>query len=128
MLPPEGLPSAVWPCQADALLEALDRTPGSVCAVVQVAHVLQHVVLGPDQLVGLGQVGRAAVRMTSRATQATSGLPETPEKASDPPHCRPSFNSATGCGVRRAAPDLRQPLAHERRAEVEVGVEAIRAG
>jgi hypothetical protein len=37
---------------------------------------------------------------TSRATQASSGLPETPEKASEPPHWRASERVPSGSGVR----------------------------
>ena len=41
--------------------------------------------------------------MTSFATQPASALPETPENASEPPHCRARRRLPTGSGVRLAA-------------------------
>ena len=60
MLPPVGFPSAVAPVVRGVALEVLDllqERPGRG----GIAHVLQHVGLGADEFVGLGQVRGAAV-------------------------------------------------------------------
>src|SRR5215210_7832633 len=90
------------PVPGDTLLEALDHGEEAPRGL-EVLDVLQNVVLGPDQLVRLGQIGDAAVPYDLPHTHATSGFAETPEKASDPPHCSPIFNSDAGSSVRRAA-------------------------
>jgi hypothetical protein len=60
VVPAGGVVLRRVPVPAHPLLEALDR-PEEAAGGIQISHLLQDVALGPDELVRLGEVRRAAV-------------------------------------------------------------------
>ena len=70
----------------------------------------------------------APARTSRSAAKPTAGLAVTPEKASLPPHCRPTTRSEAGQVSRRRWVEHLQPLlGHARMMAVDHGAEAVKA-
>ena len=101
-LPAEGLLSAVRPCHA-----ILSRNRSSIARkarAVAASRTFPNRCDSPPIVSSVSvRTPVAPWRIASCTSAPASGFPETPENASDPPHCRAMRRPLRGSGVRRSA-------------------------